>query len=255
MYPLKHKQLPFADVVHHWRRFVEGSPANDLSDHLLAAFWRGELILRGGDGRAPLSREAALGALRDMVVGAQGIAPTPLALAFWAENEEGELGPQVRQLPNGGLEVDPRTRVRLPAGPHDRSEEVLEAAFATLAGVRLKQLPSEFQVAIDAQQVLKDDFARFCDLRRLKRPEFWFGPTERKAQPTRMNHDIVGFIRWFAREVQGPQRYAKNDYMILAKRSFTTLSDNRFIQEWARIAPKAWQKPGRRKGLLNLPKA
>ena len=177
-------------MAHHWRRFVEGSPtAEELFDLLLAGFWRGELILRGGDGRAPLLREAALGALRDTVVGAQGIDQVAVDLAFWAEDEEGELGPRERWQSDGGVEVDLRTRIRLPATPEDWSEEILEAACAALAGVSLMRLPLTFRVAIEAQQVLKADFARFCDLNGYVRPAFWFGPGEGRVVPASLNHD------------------------------------------------------------------
>ena len=253
MYPLKHQKLLLPDVAYHWRRFVEGSPtAEELSDLLLAGFWRGELILRG-DGRAPLSREAALGALRDTVVGAQGIDQVAVDLAFWAKDEEGELGPRERWRPDGGVEVDPRTRVRLPATPQDWSEEVLEAAFAALAEVSLKRLPLTFRFGVDAQQVLKADFARFCDLNGYARPAFWFGPSERKPQPRTTAATVARFHRWFAQQVQGPQLYSREDYCRLAQREFAGLSASQFNEEWGRSAPEAWKKPGRRRGLLTLP--
>ena len=247
MYPLEHKQLPVADVAHHWRRFVEGSPANnELSDQLLSGFWRGELILRRGDGRAPLSREAALGALRDMVVGAKGSDQVAVKLAFWSEDEESELGPRERRLANGGVEVDLRTRIRLPVASEGWSEEILEAAYAILAEVTLARLPIDFQVAIHAQQVLKADFARFCDLNNYTRPGFWFGPGEGRAAPASANHTIRRFQRWFAKQILGPKLHSKPGYCRLAQELFPGLSAKQFDEEWDRSAPDSWKMRGRR---------
>jgi hypothetical protein len=247
MYPLPNDRLTFAAVAHHWRRFVEGSPtAEELSDLLLAGFWRGELILRGGNGAMPLVCEAALGALRDTIVGAQGIDQVAVDLAFWAEDEEGELGPCERWQSDGGVEVDLRTRVRLPATPEDWTGEILEAAFAALAGVSLKRLPFNFRVGVDAQQVLKADFARYCDLNGYFRPAFWFGPGEGRVVPASLNHTILGFQRWFAKQIVGPKLRSKTEYCRLARETFPGLSAKQFHEEWDRSAPDSWKMRGRR---------
>lgn len=246
MYPLKHEQLAFTDVVHHWRRFVEGSPtAEELSDLLLAGFWRGELILRGGDGRAAFLREAALQALRDMVVGAEGIDQVAIDLAFWAEDEASELGPRERWLADGRVEIDLRSRVRLPAALEDWSEEFLDAAFANLAEVGLERLPLAFRAGIHAQQVLKGDFARFCDLNGYARPAFWFGPGEGRVVPASAHHTILRFQRWFAKQILGPKLQGRPGYCRQAQEMFPGLSEKQFDEEWDRSAPESWKKGGR----------
>jgi hypothetical protein len=247
MYPLPNDRLTFAAVAHHWRRFVEGSPtAEELSDLLLAGFWRGELILRGGNGATPLVREAALGALRDTIVGAQGIDQATVDLAFWAEDEAGELGPRERWQADGGVEVDLRTRVRLPA-PEDWSAEILDAAFVHLAEVGLDRLPRTFRAAIERQQVLKADFARFCDLNDYKRPAFWFRPGEGRVVPASSNLTILKFQRWFAKLIVGPKLRSKTEYCRLARETFPGLSAKQFHEEWDRSAPDSWKKQGRRR--------
>ena len=166
-------------------------------------------------------------------------------LAFWAEDEEGELGPQECWLGNGGVEVDPRTPVRLPAAVEHWSEEILDTAFARLAEVELKRLPRTFRVAIEAQQVLKAGLARFCDLNGYARPAFWFGPGEGRAVPASAHHTILRFQRWFAKQILGPKLHSKSGYRRQAQEMFPGLSEKQFDEEWDRSAPDNWKKGGR----------
>jgi hypothetical protein len=112
LYLIRREQLPLVDVTHHWRRFVEGSPtAEELCDLLVAGFWRGELLLRGGDGRALLACETSLEVLRHRVAGASDLGDLASGLTFWTGDEEAELGPRAHLRPDGTAAVDLRARI------------------------------------------------------------------------------------------------------------------------------------------------
>ena len=248
MYPLKEPQLRLSELARQWQRFIAGSPTTEeVCDRLMAGFWGGELILRGAEDQAPLARAAVLELLESTVnrpaEQAAGIeAAVGTRIAFWRDDEQAELGPVVKYLPDGGAEVDVNHRLQLPAQGAAAAEDLLEPIFAHLAKIPLRDLPANLQIGLHNLLVAKSDFALFCDLNTYARPPFWFGPSERKPGAKRRLGDLTGFIAWFADQVSGPQRYSKDDYFEVAKRQFPSLSLESFRQEWRRSALAAWQK-------------
>jgi hypothetical protein len=255
LYPLKEPQLRLSELARHWQRFIAGSPTvEEVRDRLLTGFWGGELILHGTQDQAPLARAAVLELLESTVnrpaEHADGIeAAVATRTVFWRDDEQAELGPVARYLPDGGAEVDVNHRLQLPARGLVAAEDLLEPIFAQLATIPLRDLPANLQIGLRSLLVTKGDFALFCDLNAYARPPFWFGPHERARGAKRRRGDLTRFIAWFAKQVRGPRRYSKDDYFEVAKRQFPTLSLESFREEWRRSAPAAWQKRGRKSGL------
>jgi hypothetical protein len=241
MYPLSAEELAVGELVQHWHRSIpEHPPTKELYSVLLQAYWKGELKIHPPSTSKTIERVRVLRVLHSYVC--KYSQSQDLEIAFY--EREDELPPETVELPDGSVEWDSRTRIRL---PHDRKHWLpdMEArAFEQLEKLEYEQYPLRALTVFRAASVDRDVFGRLCDLRGWPRPSFWFCG-QRSAETRRSLASARSRARkWLRDQTRSAKRKSKEDYWAEAHESVPGLSRRSFENVWSEVVPPSWRHAG-----------
>lgn len=238
MYPLPDPTLTLSDIAQYWARELPGPPpAEEIRDRLVAALWRGELVVEIGAAEKGLHTDR-----RDLLLSVVSRHDDHPGLLFLRPDTEAD--PAIVELPDGGALVDLRHRISWPVAYEAPHSMARLAAFEALASASLDDYASDVAPILSGQTVTRDAFAQFCEEHGYPLPKFWFA----KSQAPSSAGAERRCRRWFEGQVaKGSQPRSKADMQAEAQRLFRGLSRNGFVRIWDALAPVAWRRSGRPK--------
>jgi hypothetical protein len=164
-------------------------------------------------------------------------------LAF-VEHED-EIPPFATMLPDGRVEFNSRTRIKLSADPTMWTDAEVDAACDTLTSFSYLDYSESVLPLLMWSRIHRDQFAVLCDTYGWPRPSFWFPAAHRSSRSATKSADVVKCRRWLRDQARLVIRPRKNDLLTEAKHRFPSLSQRTLHQLWCELAPEAWHKAGR----------
>jgi hypothetical protein len=204
---------------------------------LLQCMWRGEIELELDPSVTESTRRVHLKIVH---------AFTPKndeRLAF-VEHED-EIPPLATMLPDGRVEFNSRTRIKLSADPAMWTDAEVDAACDTLTSFSYLDYSESVLPLLMWSRIHRDQFAVLCDTNDWPRPSFWFATARPSSSVITKVTDRTQCRSWLRVQARRSARPRKAELLAEALRRFPSLSQRTFQQLWRELAPEAWRKAGR----------
>jgi hypothetical protein len=167
MFPISDATLPLPKIADYWSREIRPhASSRELLIQLESAWWRGEIVAAAGASRLALIRH---------------LYESSGDFVFVVPNEP---DPRQTERPDGEVEVDLRSLVRVPSTePASWNDGDCALAYRDLAAATspLSDLP-EFAATFAGICLSHPEFIRWLERRRFNRPKFWV-PIESRDDP------------------------------------------------------------------------
>jgi len=152
MLPIPHYVLPLKTVAEYWSREIAGVRTTaEIYGELLSAFWLNELTVFGSRGEPRIDRQRALGSVR-----LKSEHP-----GFTVVGSEKMVPPEKEEHPDGSSTIDLRSYIVLPSDEAYWSDDMVEAAYRTLATMSLEDFHDLLKPILRALSTTQDALGRF----------------------------------------------------------------------------------------------
>jgi hypothetical protein len=178
MLPIHENTLSLRWIAEYWSREIGGLRTTaEVHHELLAAFWRGELGVVGGDDRKIVDRATFL----------RWVALERDHPGFVLVDSPEEIPPKATMHPDGAVTVDLQTYIALPSDQSLWTDDIVGTACDELAKLSLEDYHDLLKPGVNALRSTRQNLASYCETSAFALPRFWFG------SPTGGRHEFRSF--------------------------------------------------------------
>jgi hypothetical protein len=173
MLPIHENVLQLIWIAEYWSREINGVRTSaEIHDQLLAAYWRGELRVLGGD------RDE--GGLLNPVTFLKIVARERNHLGFVLVDSPEMIPPEITKHDDRSVTVDMLTYIVLPPDHTCWTPDIISSACRELSKLSIEDYHDLIQPGVLALRTTKKIFAAYCEYMDYDPPHFWFGDPTRK---------------------------------------------------------------------------
>jgi hypothetical protein len=213
MLPIRDYALQLEMIAEYWSREIAGiRTMPEIHDELLAAFWHNKLTVFDSRGEARADRRRLLGSIR----------LKSEHTGFTVVDSVQMIPPTMEKHPDGGVTVYLMKYVVLPADESGWTDDIVEAAYRTLATISFEDFHDLFKPGLRLLSTTQETLAAYCDSMGYNLPRFWFratkDPVSFGGRPSAMRQIRAEMTRRADRHVLAPTlREEANALLIWAK--------------------------------------
>jgi hypothetical protein len=166
MLPIQENALLLSWIAEYWCREIGGLRTSaEIHHELLAAFWRGELDVVGGDERKIIDRATFL----------KCVALKRDHPGFVLVDSPEEIPQKAMTHADGSVTVDIQTYILLPSDQSHWTDDIVGTACDELANLSWEDYHDLVKPGVNALRSTRQNLARYCESAGYASPRFWFG--------------------------------------------------------------------------------